>query len=110
MAPYYTIISCREWGTEYEWGIVALISAIMAIIDLCSSSFGIYVLYIISYNIYIVRGEHHIECYSKKSTFFFSVSAFLIALHLIVAIVCSVVFYLLMLGIDKQIEIIRNSV
>ncbi|WBY57211.1 hypothetical protein Py17XNL_000900143 [Plasmodium yoelii yoelii] len=37
MAPYYSMISCREWGTENEWVVVAIVSAVMAIIDVSSS-------------------------------------------------------------------------
>ncbi|ETB57550.1 hypothetical protein YYC_04417 [Plasmodium yoelii 17X] len=40
MAPYYSMISCREWGTENEWVVVAIVSAVMAIIDVSSSFYA----------------------------------------------------------------------
>ncbi|CRG96434.1 conserved Plasmodium protein, unknown function [Plasmodium gallinaceum] len=110
MAPYFSIISCREWGTEHEWALVALVSAVMAIIDVSSSCYGIYVLYTIIDVIFVNISGIHGDCNSYKAVLFFSANSFLVVLHLIVAIVCTVVFFLLMAGIDKQLHDIRNTV
>ncbi|SCM00488.1 conserved Plasmodium protein, unknown function [Plasmodium chabaudi adami] len=109
MAPYYSIISCREWGTETEWVIVATVTAVMAIIDVTSSFYGIYLLYTII-DIVFTNITGMTECTCYKSIIFFSSNAFLVALHLIVAITSIVVYYMLMKNIDKQLENNRNII
>ncbi|EAA18634.1 hypothetical protein [Plasmodium yoelii yoelii] len=61
MAPYYSMISCREWGTENEWVVVAIVSAVMAIIDVSSSFYGIYV-----FKCFFSRSSFYC-CYYKHS-------------------------------------------
>ncbi|CXI41096.1 conserved Plasmodium protein, unknown function [Plasmodium berghei] len=109
MAPYYSMISCREWGTEHEWVVVAIVSAVMAIIDVSSSFYGIYVLYTII-DIVFTNITDMNECNCYKSIIFFSANAFLVVLHLIVAITSIVVYYMLMKNIDKQLEDNRNII
>ncbi|SBT77263.1 conserved Plasmodium membrane protein, unknown function [Plasmodium ovale] len=109
MAPYYSIISCREWGTENEWALVAIVSAVMAIIDVSSSCFGIYVLYTIVDVVFKdITGLYDCNCY--KAVLFFSANAILVFLHLVVAMVSIAVYYLLMRNIDKQLEDNRNII
>ncbi|KAI4838501.1 hypothetical protein MKS88_002982 [Plasmodium brasilianum] len=109
MAPYYSIISCREWGTEIEWAIVAIVSAVMAIIDVSSSCYGIYVLYTIVDVVFTdVSGMTDCNCY--KAILFFSANSFLIFLHLVVAIVSIAVYFLLMTRIEEQLEDNRNII
>ncbi|GAW81148.1 hypothetical protein, conserved [Plasmodium gonderi] len=109
MAPYYSVISCREWGTENEWAIVAIISAVMAIIDVGSSCYGIYVLCTIIDIVFTnITGMPDCNCY--KAIFFFSSNAFVVFLHLVVAIVSIVVYVLLMANIDRQLQDNRNIV
>ncbi|SPJ11101.1 conserved Plasmodium membrane protein, unknown function [Plasmodium sp. DRC-Itaito] len=110
MAPYYSIISCREWGTEYEWSIVAVVSAVMAIVDVLSSCYGIYVLYTITSVVFNKKIGMNNSCNSYNAVLFFSANSILVFLHLTVATVSTVVYFLLMKGIDKQLEDNRNII
>ncbi|GAB66657.1 hypothetical protein PCYB_094410 [Plasmodium cynomolgi strain B] len=109
MAPYYSVISYREWGTENEWSVVAIVSAVMAIIDLSSSFYGIYVLCTIIDVVFTnVSGMPDCNCY--KAIVFFFANATLVFLHLVVAIVSIVVYFVLMANIDAQLEDNRNVI
>lgn len=44
MIFYFSLLSCRAWGTEREWAVATLITMSMAIADLVTAGWGMFVL------------------------------------------------------------------
>ncbi|CBZ55739.1 hypothetical protein NCLIV_061640 [Neospora caninum Liverpool] len=110
MLFYFSVLSCQTWGTEQYWTIAAVVTLSMAFVDIVTAGWGIYVLVQATRNLVIADRETQVGCQHWKAVAFYYGTACVISLHVVIALLCGALSFLLAGRISSQLEEIRRLV
>ena len=109
MIFYFSLLSCQTWGTEREWAVATLVTMSMAIVDLVTAGWGMFVLVTSSQAIFVDEDTPE-GCDDWKAYFFYYAAAVVITAHVTVAVSCATVSVFLTRGVANQLEELRHLV
>lgn len=109
MIFYFSLLSCETWGTEREWAVATVVTMSMAIVDLVTAGWGMFVLVSSSQSIFLEQATTE-GCDDWKAYFFYYATAVVITAHVTVAVSCAAVSVFLTKGVGTQLEELRHLV